>query len=115
MKAESLKSIHVVYAKWCPHCYPTTVEQVKKKAVELGVTCNLYDIDDAEASKKADELVEKYGDWSPDYLIPQVFIKDDNGKIAHVFTGYSEDVELTRRGVNNLLNSSLFKRSDQKH
>ena len=91
------------------------MEPVKKKAVELGVTCNLYDIDDPEASKKADELVEKYGDWSHDYLIPQIFIEDNSGEIAHVFTGYSEDVELTRRGVNNLLNSSLFKGSSQKH
>jgi hypothetical protein len=104
-----LKSVHIVYAKWCPHCYPTTVEPVKKKALELRVPCNLYDIDDPEALKKADELVKRYGDWSPDYLIPQVFIERDNGEIAHVFTGYSEDVELTRRGVNNLLNSSLFK------
>jgi len=105
----SLKLIHVVYAKWCPHCVPTTVEPVKEKAQELGVPCVLYDIDDPDASKKGDELVKKFGDWSIDYLIPQVFLEYDSGEIRHVFTGYSESVELTRRGLGNLLASSLLK------
>jgi thiol-disulfide isomerase/thioredoxin len=105
----SLRSIHVVYANWCPHCVPTTVELVKQKAKELGLPCILYDIDDPDASKKGDEVVDKYGDWSVDYLIPQVFLEYDSGEIKHVFTGYSEDMELTRRGIGNLLTSSLLR------
>ena len=102
-----LKSIQVVYADWCPHCVPTTVDPVKKKAEQIDVHCILYDIDDPNASEKADELVKKYGDWSEDYLIPQIFIEYENGEVKHVFTGYSEDLELTRSGLNNLLNHML--------
>jgi thiol-disulfide isomerase/thioredoxin len=102
------KAIHIVYADWCPHCVPTTVEPVKKKAEQIGVPCILYHVDDPNAIMKADELVKKYGDWSEDYLIPQIFLEYENG-IKHVFTGYSEDVELTRNGLNNLLKSHLFK------
>ena len=98
-----LKKIHVVYADWCPHCVPMTVEAVKKKAKQIGAQCLLYDIDDPDASKKADELVKKYGDWSEDYLIPQIFFEYENGEVKHVFTGYSEGLELTRSGLNNLL------------
>ena len=104
-----LKFIHVVYADWCPHCVPTTVEPLKKKAEELKVQCVLYHIDDPDASKKADELVKRYGDWSEDYLIPQVFLEYENGELRHVFTGYSEDIELTRKGVDSLLASHLLK------
>lgn len=103
-----LKSIHVVYADWCPHCVPTTVEPLEKKSAELKVPLALYHIDDPDAVKKADELVKKYGDWSPDYLIPQVFLEYDNGEIRHVFTGYSEDIQLTRDGVSNLISSELL-------
>ena len=102
---KNLKSIHVVYANWCPHCVPTTVEPVKKKAQKLGVPCILYDIDDSDASKKADRLVKRYGDWSEDYLIPQIFLEYDSGEIRHVFTGHSENVKLTRRAIRNLLTS----------
>ncbi len=104
-----LKSIYVVYADWCPHCIPTTVEPLKEKSAELKVPLVLYHIDDPDSVKKADELVKKYGDWSPDYLIPQVFLEYDNGELRHVFTGYSEDIELTRNGVTNLINSELLK------
>jgi thiol-disulfide isomerase/thioredoxin len=104
-----LKSIHIVYADWCPHCVPTTVEPLKERAENLRVPCVLYHIDDPHASKRADELVKKYGDWSEDYLIPQVFLEYENGEVKHVFTGYSEDLELTRKGLNNLLSSNLFK------
>jgi thiol-disulfide isomerase/thioredoxin len=111
MKMRNMKAVHIVYANWCPHCVPTAVEPVKQKAQELGMPCILYDIDDPSACEKGDDLVRKYGDWSADYLIPQVFIEYDGGEIRHVFTGYSEDIELTRRGVSNLLASHIFKRS----
>jgi hypothetical protein len=98
----ALKAIHVVYANWCPHCVPTTVDPMKKAAADLGIPCILYDIDtDKEA--EADELVRKYGDWTEDYLIPQVFFEYSDGSFRHVLTGYPEGVSLTRRGVENVL------------
>ena len=101
-----LKTIHVVYANWCPHCVPTTVEPMEKLAKELGVQLDLLDID-TENEKRADELVKKYGDWSEDYLIPQVFFEFNDGEIKHVLTGYSEGVAYTKRAVENLLRSPL--------
>jgi len=105
---ERLKAIHVVYADWCPHCVPTTVGPMMKVAEELGVPCRLHDIDTDDVLV-ADELVRKYGDWSPDYLIPQVFLEYDDGSIKHVLTGYPEGVGFTRRAVENLLNSEYFR------
>lgn len=103
-----LKAIDVVYANWCPHCVPTAVEPMKKAALEVGVKLNLYDID-TDSVKRADELVEKYGDWTPDYLIPQIFLEFDDGQVKHVLTGQSQGVAYTRRAVENLLNSPFFK------
>lgn len=101
---ERPKAIHVVYAKWCPHCVPTTVEPLTKRAEELGVACLLHDID-SEDIAVADDLVKKYGDWTPDYLIPQVFLEYDGGRIKHVLTGNPQGVALTRRAVEGLLAS----------
>jgi thiol-disulfide isomerase/thioredoxin len=106
--ASRVKAIYVVYANWCPHCVPTTVEPMKKAGQELGVPVHLYDIDTDNVGK-ADELVKKYGDWSPDYIIPQVFVETDGGEIKHVLTGYSEGVSFTRKAVENLLKSDLFR------
>ena len=103
-----LKRICVVYADWCPHCVPTTVEPMKRKAEQIGVHCTLYDVDDPNASEKADELVKKCGDWSEDYLVPQVFLEYEDGEIKHVFTGYSESIDLTRSGLIHLPESRLL-------
>ena len=90
------KAIYVVYANWCPHCVPTTVEPMRKIGEELGIPVRLLDIDtDAEA--QADELVEKYGDWTPDYIIPQVFLEMDGGEVKHVLTGHPGAVALTKK------------------
>ena len=65
---------------------------------------NLLDIDtDDEA--EADELVKKYGDWTPDYIIPQVFLEMDGGEVKHVLTGKPQGVAYTRKAVENLLKS----------
>lgn len=96
-------AIHVVYAQWCPHCVPTTVEPLKERAAELGVPLHLHDIDTPDV-KVADELVEKHGDWTPDYLIPQVFFEYD-GRVEHVLTGNPKGVSLTKRAVEELLAS----------
>jgi glutaredoxin len=106
------KAVHVVYANWCPHCVPTTVEPVKKASQEIGVPCLLHDIDTDDV-KVADELVKKYGDWSPDYLVPQVFLEYQDGSMKHVLTGYPEGISFTRRAVENLLKSELFVGAEQ--
>ncbi len=103
-----VKSIHVVYANWCPHCVPTAVEPMKKYAAELGAELDLLDIDVAE--EKADSIVKEYGDWAEDYLIPQVFFELDNGKMVHVMTGFSEGVEFTRSAVERLHASQFYRK-----
>jgi len=69
-----------------------------------------YDIDIPDQEAKADKLVLKFGDWSEDYLVPQVFVETKEGIIQHVFTGYSESVDSTKRALNSFLNSPLFAR-----
>ena len=108
MTSGKLKAIHVVYANWCPHCLPTTVEPMKRAAEDLSVPCLLHDIDSDQVGV-ADELVKKYGDWSPDYIIPQVFFEFETGEVRHVLTGYSEGVSYTKRAVENLLNSQFYR------
>lgn len=105
---ERLKALHVVYADWCPHCVPTTVGPMQGAAEALGVPCVLHDIDTDDV-KVADEMVSKYGDWSPDYLVPQVFLEFENGEYRHVLTGVPGGVVFTRRAVENFLASDLFK------
>ncbi len=98
--------ISVVYANWCPHCVPTTVEPMKRYAAELGAELELIDIDVAE--QRGDSLVREHGDWAHDYLIPQVFFEFDDGRIVHVMTGFSEGVEFTRRAVERLHESDFY-------
>jgi hypothetical protein len=101
---ESLKAIHVVYAKWCPHCVPTTVEPLQRRAEELGVPCVLHDIDSDDV-EVADDLVRRHGDWTLDYLVPQVFLEYGKGRFEHVLTGNPQGVALTRKAVEDLLAS----------
>ncbi|MDG6920412.1 MAG: hypothetical protein JRN59_02670 [Nitrososphaerota archaeon] len=108
MFVSKLKAIDIVYANWCPHCVPTAVEPMKKAAAQLGVPLNLYDID-TDAVRKADELVEKYGDWTPDYTIPQVFLEFDDGKVQHVLTGQPRGLAYTKQAIDDFLRSDLFR------
>jgi thiol-disulfide isomerase/thioredoxin len=98
------KAIYVVYANWCPHCVPTTVEPMRKAGQHLGIPVKLLDID-TEDEAEADRLVKRYGDWTPDYIIPQVFLEMDGGKVKHVLTGHRGGVSLTRKAVEDLLKS----------
>jgi len=104
---EKPKAIHVVFAKWCPHCVPTTVDPMMKKAKELGIPCALHDIDTEEV-RVADDLVKKYGDWTPDYLVPQVFLEYEGGRFTHVLTGNPQGVALTRAAVERLVSGDLL-------
>jgi hypothetical protein len=76
-------------------------------AKELGAELRVLDIDDAEQTKVADDLVKQYGDFADDYLVPQVFF-EENGKIQHVFTGFSEAVEVTKARWNDFLASNFY-------
>lgn len=99
-----VKAIYVVYANWCPHCVPTAVEPLKKAGQQLGVPVHLLDID-TDDEEKADALVKKYGDWTPDYIIPQVFLELEGGEMKHVLTGHPEGVAVTRKAVENVIKS----------
>jgi len=81
---------------------------MQRAAKELGVPCILHDIDTDDV-KVADELVKKYGDWIPDYVIPQVFFEMDDGRIEHVLTGDRRGLQYTRQAVDALLKTRLAK------
>lgn len=104
----SVDEVILVYSNWCPHCDPPALEAVKTMGKDLKAAVTLLDIDQRDLEKKADELVLKHGDWVQDYLIPQIFFKSQ-GNIKHVFTGYSENVKITKERLNTLLSSSWYK------
>jgi len=90
-----IKRVSIVLAKWCPHCLPFSLHNAKRVAEDLGVPLQVLDIDDPNQLEVADRLVEECGDWSEDYLIPQVFVEYVDGRVSHVFTGFSEAVSGT--------------------
>jgi len=108
-----LKAVHIVYAKWCPHCVPTTVGPLQRAGRQAGVPVVLHDIDTADVAV-ADDLVKRYGDWTPDYLVPQVFLESDDGKITHVLTGDTRGIQYTRQAVEALIRDKLPPRSADK-
>jgi hypothetical protein len=79
------------------------VEAFQKFSRRTGIPLNLLDIDVPEQEAEADELVRAFGDWCEDYLIPQVFFEFEDGTIQHVFTGYSESVDITAERLDSLL------------
>jgi glutaredoxin len=90
-----LRRITIVLAQWCPHCVPLSLEKTQKMAEELNVELRVLDIDKPDLTKVADALVMEQGDFAEDYLVPQVFIEGDDGRIKHIFTGFSEGVHVT--------------------
>lgn len=97
---DGIREIVVVYANWCPHCVPTTLEAMNEIASAIGAKLRMLDIDAKE--HEADEFVKSHGDWSPDYIIPQVFLVYGDGRVRHILTGFSEGVDYTRRAVENI-------------
>jgi hypothetical protein len=67
------------------------------------------DIQNSEEERVADILVEEYGDWSEDYLIPQVFIEYKEGRIKHLLTGFSESVLATKTAWKAFFSSRYYK------
>ncbi len=101
------KAVHIVYADWCPHCISPTVEPLAEAAAKNGVKCVLHNIETDDV-QVADELVRKYGDWDPDYLVPQVFLELQDGTIKHVLTGNPAGVDLTKEAVEKLIATGVF-------
>ncbi|MCI4372290.1 MAG: hypothetical protein L3K02_01400 [Thermoplasmata archaeon] len=100
----------IVLAPWCPHCVPLSVTEGGRLARRLKVPLRLLDIDHAAQEKKADQLVRRYGDPAPDYLIPQVFLEWADGRVQHLLTGFSEEVPRTARAWTDLLRSDWLRR-----
>jgi hypothetical protein len=103
------KRLTIVLAPWCPHCVPLSVTQGKRLARRLGVPLRLLNIDRAREEATSDQLVRKYGDRSPDYLIPQVFLEWTDGRVQHLLTGFSEEVPRTARAWSDLLASTWLR------
>ena len=95
----------IVLAQWCPHCVPLSVVKGRRLAKHLGVPLRTLDIDRPAQEKLADQLVRRYGDQSPDYLIPQVFLEWSDGSVEHLLTGFSEQVLRTTRAWDDLFES----------
>ena len=98
----------IVLAPWCPHCVPLSVRHGRRFAHRLRVPLRVLDIDKRAQEKVADRLVREYGDASPDYLIPQVFLEFEDGSYKHLLTGYPEGVVFTKKAVENLTKSDLL-------
>ncbi len=95
----------VVLAQWCPHCVPLSTKHARTLARRLAVPLRILDIDRAGDSRTADRMVRAFGDASPDYLIPQVFLEWSDGRVEHLLTGFSEQVARTARAWKDLLGS----------
>jgi glutaredoxin len=101
--------VSAVIATWCPHCYPLSVNNAKRMAEDLDIPLRVLDIDREDDVKLADELVKDYGDDAEDYLIPQIFLEFKDGSAKHIFTGFSENPELTKRHWEDLFNSKFYR------
>jgi hypothetical protein len=81
----------------------------KKMADDLHVSYRVLDIDNPEDVNIADKLVMDYGDYTEDYLVPQVFAEFTDSTVKHILTGFSEGIEFTRRGWDNLFQSRFYR------
>lgn len=104
-----INRVSIVLANYCPHCVPFSLRNTKKIAKDFGVPLRVLDIEISEEEIVADRLVEEYGDWSEDYLIPQVFIEYADGQVSHLLTGFSEAVSVTEASWEALFSSSYYK------
>jgi len=78
-------------------------------ADDLHVSYRVLDIDNPEDVNIADKLVMDYGDYTEDYLVPQVFAEFTDSTVKHILTGFSEGTEFTRRGWDNLFQSQFYR------
>ncbi|HTT26469.1 MAG TPA: hypothetical protein VMH90_05875 [Thermoplasmata archaeon] len=100
------RRLTLVYARWCPHCVPTSTERAPELAKRLGVSLRLLDIDRPDEEAIADRLVRDHGDWTDDYLIPQVFLEWDGGEVIHLLTGVPGSIRGTEAAWDRLLEAA---------
>jgi glutaredoxin len=93
----------LVHARWCPHCVPISTDAAPRLAAALGVPLTLLDIDRPAEELQADDLVRRYGDWTEDYLIPQVFLDRGSGRVTHLLTGVPGSLTGTEEAWKRLL------------
>lgn len=103
------RRLTVVLAQWCPHCVPLSVRNGRRLARRLAVPLRVLDIDRRREVRIADRLVREHGDASPDYLIPQVFLEWDDGRVDALLTGFSEQVARTAQAWQDLLASDWLR------
>jgi len=108
MDRQKPKRISIVLATWCPHCVPLSLEYTKKMSEELEVPYRVLDIDQEDQCRIGDDLVKNYGDDCADYLIPQVFFENPDGSVAHVFTGFSETTDATKKHWDDFFQSDFY-------
>jgi hypothetical protein len=89
--------LDLVFAYWCPHCYPLSTERAPRLAEKIGVPLRMLDIDVRAQEDVADLLVREHGDWTEDYLIPQFFLEWSDGRVEHLLTGIPGPVAGTGR------------------
>lgn len=104
----AIKRVSIVLANWCPHCVPLSKEKAERMARDLDVPLRILDIDVPAQLKAADKLVEEHGDFTEDYIIPQVFLEYDDRSVEHVLTGFSEGVSATEKAWNTLFTSKYY-------
>ncbi len=97
MASAAPERLTLVYAMWCPHCNPLSLDRAKVLAKRWKVPLRLLDIDVPEEEHLADELVRAHGDWREDYLIPQLFLERSDGRVIHLLTGVPGPTEGTRK------------------
>ena len=105
------KRLTLVYAAWCPHCVPISVDRIEALAARLKVPWRLLDVDRPDEERAADLLVRSYGDWSEDYLVPQLFLEWADGRVTHLLTGDPSSTEGTVRRWERLLSGEGAARS----
>ena len=98
--------LSLVYAMWCPHCAPISIDRSRQLAKRLHVPLRLLDIDQPDEERIADELVRSHGDWTEDYLIPQLFLEWDDGRVTHLLTGVPGPVSVTAAAWDRILTPS---------
>ena len=82
----------------------------RRLAKRLHVPFRRLDIDAKREERVADRLVRQFGDWAPDYLIPQVFLEWSDGHVDHLLTGFSEAVSRTAQAWVDLFSSDFLSR-----
>jgi len=96
------KAFLVVHSKWCPYSR-IAIETAEALSREFDAALKLLDIDVPNEEEEADFYVREYGDWSEDYLVPQLFVECEDGTVKHLFTG-ALSIEATRVKLKKTLN-----------